>query len=177
MSACATAVDAAKCNTFLRRCFQVEWDHMNSWDPRLAEEIQKSFYVLHEFLLTALRSFIESVVPDHVVNDMGQDKTFQVAFRGVSPQVQLRDLRTCEIGKLISIVGTVTRTGDVRPELVNGTFLCLECRAEIRNIQQQFKYATRSSSNRSFLTSGQVHAAHILHQPALHQQEPLRSHP
>ena len=48
--------------------------------------------------------------------------------------------------KRLSCAGTVTRTGDVRPELVNGTFLCLECRAEIRNVVQQFKYARTPAS-------------------------------
>ncbi len=79
-------------------------------------------------------------MPDYIVDEMGQQKVVQVAFKGVTPHVQLRDLKTREIGRLISIKGTVTRTGDVRPELVNGTFLCLECRAEIKNIVQQFKY-------------------------------------
>lgn len=134
-----------------RRCWlplaltppQVEWAHLVEFDSRLAEEIQRNFYVLQDFLVASVRPFIESIEPDYVVDDMGRDKAFQLAFKGVAPHVQLRDLKTCEIGKLISIVGTVTRTGDVRPELVNGTFLCLECRAEIRNVVQQFKYAAR----------------------------------
>ena len=89
--------------------------------------------------MAALRPFVAGIEPDYILDDMGQEKVFQLAFKGVQPCVQLRDLKTVEIGRLISIVGTVTRTGDVRPELINGTFLCLECRAEIRNVLQQFK--------------------------------------
>jgi DNA replication licensing factor MCM6 len=118
---------------------QVDWADLEAFDARLSEEIQRQFYVLQDFLVAALRPFIRSIEPDYVVDDMGKDKVFQLAFSGVRPHVQLRDLKTCEIGKLISIVGTVTRTGDVRPELISGTFLCLECRAEIRNVLQQFK--------------------------------------
>ncbi len=124
----------------------MEWAHLTEFDSRLSEEIQRNFYVLQEFLVASVRPFIESIEPDYVVDDMGRDKAFQLAFKGVTPHIQLRDLKTCEIGKLISIVGTVTRTGDVRPELVNGTFLCLECRAEIRNVVQQFKYARTPAS-------------------------------
>jgi len=136
-----------------RDLLEVEWAHLEEFDARLAEEIQRNFYVLQEFLVASVRPFIESIEPDYVVDDMGRDKAFQLAFKGVSPQVHLRDLKTCEIGKLISIVGTVTRTGDVRPELVNGTFLCLECRAEIRNVVQQFKYTQPISCNNPLCTN------------------------
>jgi DNA replicative helicase MCM subunit Mcm2 (Cdc46/Mcm family) len=52
----------------------------------------------------------------------------------------IRDLRTEKIGQLVSISGTVTRTSEVRPELVFGTFVCQECRTSIRDVEQQFKY-------------------------------------
>ncbi len=129
----------------MTRFSQVEWADLHDFDPRLADEIQNQFYVLQDFLVAALRSFINSIKPDYLVDDMGKDKVFQLAFKGVHPDVQLRDLKTCEIGRLISIVGTVTRTGDVRPELINGTFMCLECRTEIRNVLQQFKYVVACS--------------------------------
>lgn len=45
-----------------------------------------------------------------------------------------------KIGQLVSISGTVTRTSEVRPELVSGTFVCEGCRATIRDVEQQFKY-------------------------------------
>jgi len=119
---------------------EVEWPHLFEFDSRLAEEIQKAFYRLQEFLVAAAMRFVSSIEPDYVVDDMNREKVFQLAFIGLENQTQLRDLRTNEIGKCIRIVGTVTRTGDVRPELINGTFMCMECRMEIRNVVQQFKY-------------------------------------
>jgi DNA replication licensing factor MCM6 len=162
------------------RCSQVDWAHLEQFDRRLAEEIQKQFYVLQDFLVAALRTFIQSIKPDFLFDDMGKDKLFQLAFKGVHPDVQLRDLKTCEIGKLISIVGTVTRTGDVRPELISGTFLCLECRAEIRNVLQQFKCDAAlcfiPASSAAAHPRSQVHAAYLVQQSTLHQQESLRAH-
>lgn len=49
-------------------------------------------------------------------------------------------MRTDKIGKLASISGTVTRTSEVRPELVFGTFVCFECKGVVRDVEQQFKY-------------------------------------
>ena len=40
----------------------------------------------------------------------------------------------------MSILGTVTRSTDAKPELILGTFQCLECGAFVQNIEQQFKY-------------------------------------
>lgn len=53
---------------------------------------------------------------------------------------RLRELATAEIGKLVSVTGVVTRTSEVRPELLQGTFKCLECGSIIKNVEQQFKY-------------------------------------
>lgn len=53
---------------------------------------------------------------------------------------RLRELTTAEIGKLVSVTGVVTRTSEVRPELLQGTFRCLECGGVIKNVEQQFKY-------------------------------------
>ena len=49
-------------------------------------------------------------------------------------------MKTKKVGQLLTITGTVTRTSEVRPELVSGTFRCLECSTIVRNVQQQFKY-------------------------------------
>ena len=53
---------------------------------------------------------------------------------------RLRYLMTAENGKLISVSGVVTRTSEVRPELLQGTFKCLDCEGVIKNVEQQFKY-------------------------------------
>jgi DNA replication licensing factor MCM6 len=54
--------------------------------------------------------------------------------------LRLRNLKTNKIGKLTAVCGTVTRTSEVRPELLFGTFMCLDCRTIQKNVEQQFKY-------------------------------------
>ncbi|KAG8067561.1 hypothetical protein GUJ93_ZPchr0005g15905 [Zizania palustris] len=53
---------------------------------------------------------------------------------------RLRELGTAEIGKLTAVMGVVTRTSEVRPELLQGTFKCLDCGNVVKNVDQQFKY-------------------------------------
>eukprot|EP00834_Sanchytrium_tribonematis_P001244 NODE_29_length_37665_cov_1.081563.p5 type:complete len:526 gc:universal NODE_29_length_37665_cov_1.081563:20660-19083(-) len=65
---------------------------------------------------------------------------FMVAFDQVMQTMQLRHLGCEKIGELVEVVGTVTRTSDVRPELTVGNFTCRECGTDIKNVEQEFRY-------------------------------------
>lgn len=67
-------------------------------------------------------------------------REFSLAFLNLSITDGIRDLRTAKIGQLMAISGTVTRTSEVRPELVFGAFVCQECRTTVGDVEQQFKY-------------------------------------
>ncbi|KAJ5893662.1 DNA replication licensing factor mcm6 [Penicillium taxi] len=68
------------------------------------------------------------------------DKLFALAFYNLPLVSRLRQLRTSQIGKLLSVSGTVTRTSEIRPELSLGTFICEGCRNVVPNVEQTFKY-------------------------------------
>ena len=53
---------------------------------------------------------------------------------------KIRDLKVMALGRLMSIHGTVTRTTEVKPELILGTFKCNECGTIQDGIEQQFKF-------------------------------------
>uniref|UniRef100_A0ACB8G1E8 MCM DNA helicase complex subunit mcm6 n=1 Tax=Sphaerodactylus townsendi TaxID=933632 RepID=A0ACB8G1E8_9SAUR len=53
---------------------------------------------------------------------------------------RIRELTSARIGSLMRISGQVVRTHPVHPELVSGTFLCLDCQTIIKDVEQQFKY-------------------------------------
>jgi hypothetical protein len=53
---------------------------------------------------------------------------------------RVRELTTAKIGTLLKITGQVVRTHPIHPELVSGTFMCLDCRTIIKDVEQQFKY-------------------------------------
>lgn len=44
-------------------------------------------------------------------------------------------------GHLVAISGTVTRTSEVRPELLFGSFRCHDCSGVIRDVEQEFKFS------------------------------------
>ncbi|KAL0399667.1 UNVERIFIED_CONTAM: DNA replication licensing factor MCM6 [Sesamum radiatum] len=59
------------------------------------------------------------------IADDNPNKDINVAFYNLPLIKRLRELTTTEIGKLVSVSGVVTRTSEVRPELLQGTFKCL----------------------------------------------------
>lgn len=61
----------------------------------------------------------------------------------------LRDIRGSDVGVLVSLTGTVTRTTDVKPELIMGTFECDVCGQVVKEVNQQFQFTkpNRCSSN------------------------------
>ncbi|KAF2152444.1 MCM-domain-containing protein [Myriangium duriaei CBS 260.36] len=69
------------------------------------------------------------------------DKIFTLAFYNLPLVSRVRALRTEQIGKLVSISGTVTRTSEVRPELSLATFTCEACNTVVPNVEQVFKYS------------------------------------
>ncbi|CAI8051165.1 Zygotic DNA replication licensing factor mcm6-B, partial [Geodia barretti] len=86
------------------------------------------------FLCLSVRNF---------ARDRGEvtvQKDFYVAFEEVPARHKVRELTTAKIGTLLKISGQVVRTHPVHPELVSGTFLCLECQTQIPDVEQQFKF-------------------------------------
>ncbi|KAI5363227.1 putative mini-chromosome maintenance protein [Septoria linicola] len=69
------------------------------------------------------------------------DKIFTLAFYNLPLVSRVRQLRTEQIGKLVSISGTVTRTSEVRPELHLATFICEVCNSLVPDVEQIFKYS------------------------------------
>ena len=47
---------------------------------------------------------------------------FSIAIYNLPQLNKIRELRTLNLGRLMAIYGTVTRTTDAKPELILGTF-------------------------------------------------------
>lgn len=62
-----------------------------------------------------------------------------MSFVDVPTRHKVRELNTTKIGTLIRISGQVVRTHPVHPELVFGTFVCLDCQTVVPDVEQQFK--------------------------------------
>merc|ERR1719174_2402552 len=64
---------------------------------------------------------------------------FTASFYDLPTYCGLRQLKTDRLGNLLTMCGTVTRTTEVKPELLVGSFQCNECMREVSGVEQQFK--------------------------------------
>jgi len=119
----------------------VDFSHIMIKDHVLGEAILGHFYRFQPYLNRAVQSFVRKLSPEYAQADMnGNDREFFVSFYELPGVDRIRDLRTDKIGRLCAISGTVTRSSEVRPELLFGTFQCLKCGHVIKDVEQQFKF-------------------------------------
>ncbi|KAF7307455.1 DNA helicase [Mycena indigotica] len=131
----------------------VDFTHVLLKDDVLAGAIQRQYYRFVPFLQQAVVNLVGEYVPEYLKENPSQANTdsanhkareFNVAFYSLPLVSGIRSLRTEKIGTLMSISGTVTRTSEVRPELLSGTFVCEVCSGVVTDIEQQFKYTEPS---------------------------------
>ncbi|KDR84017.1 hypothetical protein GALMADRAFT_236601 [Galerina marginata CBS 339.88] len=127
----------------------VDFGHLLQRDDVLADAIQRQYYRFLPYIRRALLNMVTEFEPEYLkINPTAattdsanlQSREFNVAFYRLPLVSGIRDLRTDKIGTLMSISGTVTRTSEVRPELLFGSYICEVCSGLINDIEQQFKY-------------------------------------
>lgn len=89
---------------------------------------------VYPYLCQALANIVKDRAKENV-----DKKEYYVSLIDVPTRHKVRELKSAKIGTLIRISGQVVRTHPVHPELVSGTFICLECQTVIPNVEQQFK--------------------------------------
>ncbi|KAI4332106.1 hypothetical protein L6164_017042 [Bauhinia variegata] len=117
----------------------VDFSHVVLYNDVLQKAISDEYLRFEPYLKNACKRFVMEFKPTFISDD-NPNKDINVAFYNIPIVKRLRELTTAEIGKLVSVTGVVTRTSEVRPELLQGTFKCLDCGGVIKNVEQQFKY-------------------------------------
>lgn len=117
-----------------RSTLDVSFDDVEKYNQNLATTIIEEYYRIYPFLNQAVSNYAKDRT------ELKKEKECHVAFTDVPTRHKVRELTTSKIGTLIRISGQVVRTHPVHPELVLGTFICLDCQTEIRDVEQQFKF-------------------------------------
>ncbi|KAJ3101302.1 MCM DNA helicase complex subunit mcm6 [Phlyctochytrium bullatum] len=125
----------------------VDFSHVYNYDEVLATLIQNQFYRLDSYLKRAVQNLVRTFRPAYIrkssstrLEDSGTIREFCVSWYNVDGYIGIRKLRMQRLGSLTSLAGTVTRTSEVRPELLFGTFRCSDCGSLIKDVEQEFKY-------------------------------------
>lgn len=127
----------------MRTTLYVDYNHMMRFNSDLVIVAEEFFrFEPH------LRKCVEEFVMKHLNRDGSgaphfvelSGRNYWLSIYNLPTVRKLRDLRSEQIGELSSISGTITRTSEVRPELLLGTFNCSECDELFENVEQQFRY-------------------------------------
>jgi DNA replication licensing factor MCM6 len=137
----------------------VNFQHLLRDDPELGEAIAGEFCRFESYLRRAVSGFVvhrhpalnryiergdgSGMNPNNSNNNAPSDPlVFFVAFFNCNTDQMksVRTLRTDLIGSLVSLQGTVTRTSDVRPELLVAAFRCDKCGLLADKIPQNYHF-------------------------------------
>jgi len=138
----------------------IDFTHLEAHNTVLSEALLDQYYRWLPSLTRGLQNMIQKHEPAYFKShrsanssgphaDLGTagvqtDKIFSLAFYNLPLTTRVRNLRTIDVGHLLAISGTVTRTSEVRPELSLATFTCEACRSVVPNVEQVFRYTEPS---------------------------------
>ncbi|XP_067854807.1 maternal DNA replication licensing factor mcm6-like [Heptranchias perlo] len=117
-----------------RNTLFVNFTDMEYYNQQLATTIQEEYYRIYPYICRAVRNFARDN------GNIPASKEFYVAFQDFPARQKIRELTAAKIGTLLCISGQVVRTHPVHPELVTGTFLCMDCQSVTKDVEQQFRY-------------------------------------
>ncbi|KAI9303311.1 MCM2/3/5 family-domain-containing protein [Cunninghamella echinulata] len=135
----------------------VDFNHIQLADESLATALLEQYYRFMPYIRSAIQNivrdqfrdflYVNTGLSDNGANSGGIIREFAVSFYGTPQLHKIRELKTEKIGQLTTLSGTVTRTTEVRPELLYASFTCNECNAIINDVEQQFRYTEPSMCN------------------------------
>ncbi|KAJ1551383.1 MCM DNA helicase complex subunit mcm6, partial [Nowakowskiella sp. JEL0078] len=141
----------------------VDYDDLFSYDETLAKTISEKYYRMEPYLKKAIQNVVRDVdeqylrinlnLADNEASSIGNMREFWVSFYGIGLTRRLREIRTELLGQLIEVSATVTRTSEVRPELLFGTFTCQDCASVIKDPATCLSKPCNNTSHFSLITN------------------------
>ncbi|MDP2438041.1 MAG: hypothetical protein Q8P67_20045, partial [archaeon] len=127
----------------------VDMRHLDAYNEVLATAVVRNYYRFEGALRKAIQLAVSEIDPGYAKESRATGsgasadaplKEFWIALHGLPSRFKIRDLTTEKLGVLLTISGTVTRTSEVRPELLYGAFMCTACGRQVAGVEQQFKF-------------------------------------
>lgn len=117
-----------------KRSLSIDWAHLNSYDPELAEELIKN----PEESILAAEDAIQIVLREP---PLLKEEEFKVhaRFFNLPKTLLVKDLGSEHINRLIQVEGIITRVSEVKPYVERAVFACKDCGNEMVRIQRPYE--------------------------------------
>ncbi|KAI5181626.1 DNA replication licensing factor MCM6 [Nematocida sp. AWRm80] len=124
-----------------RRGVEIDYNDILQYNESMAVEMKREFSQSEHLLTEALNRVCANHCPEYRSKGIeNRGESLVPCIYGLQIVYSVRDLKTEVLGHLVSFTGIVTRSSQVRPELLEGTFECSECKALVRGVKQERRY-------------------------------------
>ncbi|NJE26684.1 helix-turn-helix domain-containing protein [Thermococcus sp. MV5] len=115
-----------------RRSIGISWEHLNAFDPELAEELLES----PEEVILAAEDAIQIILQEEFFRK--EPFTIHARFFELPKTYLVKELGSEHINKLIQVEGIITRITEVKPFVSRAVYVCKDCGQEMVRLQKPF---------------------------------------
>lgn len=117
-----------------RRSLAIDWAHLNSFDPELADELINN----PEEAIASCEDAIQIILrePPLLVE---RDLKVHARFYNLPHTLLVKELGSEHINRLIQVEGIITRVSEVKPFVQRAVFVCKDCGNEMVRLQRPYE--------------------------------------
>lgn len=116
-----------------KRSLSIDWTHLNSFDPELAEELINN----PEEVLASGEDAIQIVLREDLMYS-GELKV-HARFFNLPHTLLVKELGSEHINRFIQVEGIITRVSEVKPFVEKAVFVCKDCGNEMVRLQRPYE--------------------------------------
>lgn len=116
-----------------KKSLQIDWQNISKYNPTLAENILTSPKESLEY--------INSAISEEELGDLKSPIKARIVNLPPSQKLRIRDLRSRNLGQLITCNALIRQASDIRPMITVATFECPKCGTQSKIEQHETKLA------------------------------------
>ena len=116
-----------------KKSLQIDWQNISKYNPTLAENILTSPKESLEY--------INSAISEEELGDLKSPIRARIVNLPPSQKLRIRDLRSRNLGQLITCNALIRQASDIRPMITVATFECPKCGTQSKIEQHETKLA------------------------------------
>ncbi len=122
-----------------KRSVSINWEHLNGFDPELAQELLEN----PEETLLAAEDALQIILQEEFFKK--EPLRIHARFYNLPKTLLVKELGSEHINKLIQVEGIITRMSEVKPYVAKAVFVCKDCGNEMIRLQKPFASLVKPS--------------------------------
>ncbi|WP_461863948.1 LAGLIDADG family homing endonuclease [Thermococcus sp.] len=117
-----------------RRSLSIDWMHLNSYDPELAEELIEN----PEESINAAEDAIQIVLREPPILKKEEFRV-HARFFNLPHTLLVKELASEHINRFVQVEGIITRVSEVKPYVAKAVYVCKDCGNEMIRLQRPYQ--------------------------------------